>query len=179
VLRTSTSNAFSDGRLSSEYRKDRFLAVASHFSLPLEQEQPFLTQLLQFYETTLKQSLELKSGTLDLLKTIKHLGKKVVVITEDPQDAQEWTIENLGISSRVDFIATTNHFKVTKTDRLFPRVLEPLGIDPPEIAYVGDNEKRDMKPAMAEGILSFHLAENRNCDLNASPPRINTLNKLG
>jgi putative hydrolase of the HAD superfamily len=114
-----------------------------------------------------------------LLKTIKHLSKKVVVITEDPQDAQEWTIENLGISSRVDFNATMNHLKVTKTDRLFPRVLETLGIDPPEIAYVGDNEQRDMKPAMAEGISSFHLAENRNCNLKASPPRINTLNKLG
>ncbi|KAI0479871.1 HAD-superfamily hydrolase, subfamily IA, variant 1 [Xylaria cf. heliscus] len=178
ILRTSTSNAFSDGKSSSEYRTERFLAVASHFSLPLEHDDPFLGQLLYLYETSLKDSLELKSGALNLLRTIKRLGKKVVVITEGPQDAQEWTIENLGISPYIDFLATTNHFKISKIDGLFPKVLDTLGIAPSEIAYVGDNEHRDMKPAIAEGILSFHLAENLDCNLEVHPPRINTLNEL-
>ncbi|KAI0448413.1 Haloacid dehalogenase-like hydrolase [Xylaria acuta] len=137
VVRTSTSNAFADGRSSSEYRRGRFL-----------------------------------------LRTIKRLGKKIVVITEGPQDAQEWTVENLGISPYIDFLATTNHFKISKTDRLFTKVSEKLGITSSEIAYVGDNEHRDMKPAIAEGILSFHLDESLNCNLEVYPPRINTLNKL-
>ncbi|RWA11597.1 hypothetical protein EKO27_g3511 [Xylaria grammica] len=178
VLQTSTSNAFSDGKSSSEYRRDRFLAVTSHFSLPLEHGDPFLTQLLNLYETTLKQSLELKSGALNLLRAIKHLGKKVVIITEGPQDAQEWTAENLGISPYVDFLATTNHFKVSKTDGLFAKVLGTLGITPSEIAYVGDNEHRDIIPAVAAGVFSFYFAEGLNCNLERYPPRINTLNKL-
>ncbi|KAI1735413.1 HAD-superfamily hydrolase, subfamily IA, variant 1 [Xylaria scruposa] len=178
VLRTSTSNAFTDGKSSSDYRRERFLAVASGFSLPLEHDTPFLSHLLHLYETSLEESLELKSGALNLLKTIKRLDKKIVVVTEGPQDAQEWTVQKLGISPYIDFLATTNHFKVSKTDGLFSRVLETLGITASEIAYVGDNEYRDMKPAIAEGILSFHLAEGLQCNLDLYPPRINTLNEL-
>ncbi|KAI1820304.1 Haloacid dehalogenase-like hydrolase [Xylaria intraflava] len=179
VLRTSTSNAFVDSKPSSEYRSERFIAVARHFSSPLEHDQPFLDQLLHLYKTSLQQSLELKSGALELLQTVKRLGKKVVIITEGPQDAQEWTVENLGLSPYVDYLATTNHFKVSKTDGLFATVLATLGISPSEIAYVGDNELRDMRPAIAEGIFCFHLAEDMNCNLEVYPPRINTLDKLG
>ncbi|KAI0544653.1 HAD-superfamily hydrolase, subfamily IA, variant 1 [Xylaria curta] len=178
VLRTSTSNAFTDGKSSSEYRTERFLAVASHFSLPLEHDTPFLSHLLHLYETSLEESLELKSGALNLLRTIKRLDKKIVVITEGPQDAQEWTVQKLGISSYIDYLATTNHFKVSKTDGLFSRVLETLEITSSEIAYVGDNEYRDMKPATAEGISSFHLAESLDCNLDLDPPRLNSLNEL-
>ncbi|RYC65471.1 hypothetical protein CHU98_g747 [Xylaria longipes] len=142
ILRTSTSNASADGKSSSEYRRERFRTVASYFSLPLEHGDPFLNQLLHLYETSLKKSLTLKSGALNLLRTIKRLGKRIVIITEGPQDAQEWTVENLGISPYIDFLATTNHFKISKTDGLFTKVLETLGITPSEIVYVGDNEHR-------------------------------------
>jgi putative hydrolase of the HAD superfamily len=50
-----------------------------------------------------------------------------------------------------------NHFWVTKTSGLFPKVLEQLGISPRDIVYVGNSEQRDMKPAIAEGIFSIHL----------------------
>lgn len=53
ILRASTSNAFSDGRSSHEYRRERFLAVASHFSVYLEHNEAFLTGLLALYQTTL------------------------------------------------------------------------------------------------------------------------------
>ncbi|KAI0206030.1 HAD-superfamily hydrolase, subfamily IA, variant 1 [Astrocystis sublimbata] len=178
VLRASTSNAFADGRSSVDYRRERFLAVASHFALPLERDHDFLAQLLRCYESSLQESLKLKSGALSLLRTIKHLGKKVVVITEGPQDAQEWTIANLGMTPFVDFLATTSHFKVSKIDGLYAKVLETLGIGPSEVAYVGDSEDRDMKPAMAQDILCFHLVESLNCNLEVYPPRINSLNAL-
>lgn len=178
ILRKSTSNAFADGKSSSKYRRERFLAVTGRFSLPLEYDDPFLSELLYIYETSLKESLELKAGALSLLRIVKRLGKKIVIITEGPQDAQEWTVENLGISPYIDFLATTNHFKISKIDGLFTKVLESLGISPLEMAYVGDNEFRDMKPAMAEGILSFHLTESLNSNLEVHPLRINTLQKL-
>jgi len=46
------------------------------------------------------------------------------------------------------------------------------------MAYIGDDEKRDMKPAMAEGIFAIHLAETKHISLNTFPPKINTLRKL-
>jgi putative hydrolase of the HAD superfamily len=106
------------------------------------------------------------------------MGKKIIVMTEGPQDAQERTVQNLGLSAYIDFLATTNQFRVTKTNGLFPTVLGHLGISPGDMAYVGDNEQRDMEPAMAEGIFSIHLAEAKHVSLGASPPRINTLRKL-
>ncbi|KAL8282645.1 hypothetical protein RB597_010059 [Gaeumannomyces tritici] len=176
ILRKGTANAFSDGKTSFDYRKERFSSLLEHFSLPHDTE--FMDGLLTSYEATLVASLELKCGALSLLSTIKNLGKKIVVITEGPQDAQERTVEALGIAGYVDFLATTNRFGVSKVDGLFGKVLQHLGVGSGDIAYIGDSDERDMKPAMVDGIFSVHLAEAKNVSLISSPPRINTLKTL-
>jgi putative hydrolase of the HAD superfamily len=176
VLKEKTANAFSDGKTSFDYRRERFASVLAHFSLP--QDDQFMAELLRSYEATLMASLELKCGALGLLLAVKNMGKKVVIVTEGPQDAQERTVQELGIGGYIDFLATTSHFRVTKTSGLFPKVLEYLGISPGDMAYIGDNEQRDMKPAMAEGIFSIHLAETKHVSLNTLTPQINTLRKL-
>ncbi len=58
VLKAKTANAFSDGRTSFDYRRERFASVLTHFSLP--QDELFMTELLGSYESTLMTSLELK-----------------------------------------------------------------------------------------------------------------------
>lgn len=176
VLRVKTANAFSDGKTSFDYRKERFGFILEHFSLPYNTQ--FMTTLLESYEGALMASLELKCGALGLLSTIKNMGKKIVVITEGPQDAQERTVAALGIGGYIDFLATTNYFRVAKTEGLFAKVLQNLGISSGHIAYIGDNAQRDMKPAMAEGIFSIHLAEAKHVSLSSFPPQINTLRKL-
>lgn len=69
----------------------------------------------------------------------------------------------------IEFLATTEYFGVAKTAGLFPRVLDHLGIPPGDIAYVGDNEQRDIKPALAEGIFSVHFAEIKHVSLKYRP----------
>ena len=170
VLKVMTVNAFSDGKTSFDYRRERFTLVLAHFSLP--QDDQFMADLLRSYEVTLMASLELKCGALGLLSAVRNMGKKIVIMTEGPQDAQERTVQGLSIGEYIDFLATTNHFRVTKTSGLFPRVLEYLGVSPGDMAYVGDNEQRDMKPAIAEGIFSIHLAETKHVFLNTFPPQI-------
>ncbi|CAD6592125.1 MAG: hypothetical protein ASARMPRED_006038 [Alectoria sarmentosa] len=176
VLKAKTANAFSDGKTSFDYRRERFASILTHFSMP--QDELFMTELLDSYESTLMASLELKCGALDLLFMVKDMGKKIVVITEGPQDAQERTIQGLGVGRYIDFLATTNYFGEVKTGGLFLKVLEHLSVSPSDMAYIGDNEERDMKPAMAEGIFSIHLAEMKHVSLNTMPPQINTLSKL-
>ncbi|KAI0381426.1 HAD-like domain-containing protein [Hypomontagnella monticulosa] len=176
VLKEKTANAFSDGKTSFDYRRERFTSALTRLSLPVDQQ--FMNELLESYETVLMASLELKCGALDLLSTLKKMDKKIVVITEGPQDAQERTVKGLGIGGYIDFLATTNHFLVSKTSGIFPKVMEHLGISSGDIAYIGDSEPRDMEPAMAEGIFSIHIAEKEDISLNTSPPRINTLKKL-
>lgn len=176
VLKMKTANAFSDGKTSFDYRRERFASVLTHFSLP--QDDQFIFELLELYEANLMASLELKCGAIDLLSLIKDMGKKIVVITEGPQDAQERAVRSLGIDGFIDCLATTAHFGMAKTDGLFPRVLEHLCITPGDLVYIGDNEERDMKPALAVGIFSIHLAEMKHVSFNTIPPKINTLRKL-
>lgn len=176
ILKVKTANAFADGKTSLDYRRERFASVLSHFSLP--QDDQFLSEILELYEATLSASLELKCGALELLSLIKEIGKKIVIITEGPQDAQERAVRGLGIDGFIDFLATTNQFGVAKTDGFFRRVLEHLHITPGDMVYIGDSEERDMKPALAEGIFSIHLAETKHVSFNTIPPKINTLRKL-
>lgn len=176
ILRRKTASAFSDGKTSHEYRRERFSLLLGKFFLPLDEL--FLRQLLEVYETTLVAMLALKAGVLGTLSVLRKLGKKIVIITEGPQDAQERTIEALGISDSVDFLATTNHFQVSKVDGLFSKVLEHLGISAGEMAYVGDSEERDIQPAVAAGILSIHLCEESEARLSLTQPRIGFLTEL-
>ncbi|KAI6783008.1 uncharacterized protein J7T54_002170 [Emericellopsis cladophorae] len=176
ILQTSTANAFSDGKTSFHYRTERFRLLLDKFFLPHDAE--LMNQLLESYEATLVANLELKCGAQGLLSTIKSMGKKIMVITEGPQDAQERAVDALGIRSYIDFLATTNRFGASKRDGLFSRVLEHLGISSGDMAYIGDSEQRDMQPAMAEGIISIHLAEGKSVSLDSCPPRVNTLREL-
>ncbi|KAK7216539.1 hypothetical protein V2G26_004542 [Clonostachys chloroleuca] len=177
VLKEKTANAFSDGKTSFDYRRERFTAVLSRLSLPSDDE-TFLTHLLQVYETTLTRSFELKAGALQMFETLKRLGKKIVVITEGPQDAQERTVEALGLAKHIDFLATTNRFRASKTDGMFGKVLEHLDISPGDIVFVGDNEERDVRMATAAGIFSIYYAEGLDASLTVDEPRINSLRKL-
>ncbi|KAF8850872.1 Haloacid dehalogenase-like hydrolase [Acephala macrosclerotiorum] len=164
ALKEKTANALSDGKTSCDYRRERFTSVLARFSLP--QDDQFMAELLESYEATLMASLELNCGALGLLSAVRKMGKKI------------GTVQALGIGGHIDFLVTTNHFRVTKTSGLFSKVLEHLGVSPGDMAYVGDNEQRDTKPAMAEGIFSIHLAETKHVSLNTFPPQINTLRKL-
>jgi Haloacid dehalogenase-like hydrolase len=96
VLAQKTSNAFADGKSSHEYRKERFSTVLTFFSLPSSND--LLEELLHKYELTFTSSLELKCGAPSLLTFLKPLGKSIAVITEGPQDAQERTLQTLGLT---------------------------------------------------------------------------------
>jgi putative hydrolase of the HAD superfamily len=158
ILREKTSHAFADGRSSHDYREERFVALLE--SVEIAPDNEFIQGLLVTYERSLADSLNLKDGALGLLYRLRSLGKRIVVITEGPQDAQEWTIAKLGIAPYVDYLATTNQFKSTKTTGLFSQVLKQLGVAPDEIVYIGDNLDRDIVPAVDEGILCIYLADN-------------------
>uniref|UniRef100_A0A8H7NM73 Uncharacterized protein n=1 Tax=Bionectria ochroleuca TaxID=29856 RepID=A0A8H7NM73_BIOOC len=177
VLKEKTASAFSDGKTSFDYRRERFTAVLLRLSLQSDDE-TFLTNLLQVYETTLTRSFELKAGAIQLFETLKRLGKKIVVITEGPQDAQERTVEALGLARHIDFLATTNRFRASKTDGMFGKVLEHLDISPGDMVFVGDNEERDVRMATAAGIFSIYYAEALDVSLTVDGPRIKSLREL-
>lgn len=113
-----------------------------------------------------------------MLGNLRKLGKKVVVITEGPQDAQEWTLEMLGIIEKVDLLATTNRFRTSNVHGLLGKVLEYLQIAATDLVYIGDSWVRDMEPAKREGIYAVHYAEADRSSFDRYPIKINSLKKL-
>ncbi|KAK0385106.1 hypothetical protein NLU13_7584 [Sarocladium strictum] len=176
ILKRRTAHAFCDGRTSFDYRKERFSLLLEQFGLSYSERN--MTQLLEAYESILTSQLHTKPGAKELLATVKRLGKNIIVITEGPQDAQQRTIEALGIQDFIDVLVTTNQFQVAKTDGLFLQVLKQLQISCNDMAYVGDSEERDMVPALASGIFAIHLAEGGDSSFDSTPVRISTLSVL-
>jgi len=176
VLARGTWNSFTDGRTSLQYRKERFANLLEMFYIVPTSE--FLDILAARYKTALEQSLEIKPGAAGLLKYLKEKGKKVVVITEGPEDAQKWTLEKLGLIEHVDYLATSNRLGVSKAAGLFPRVLDELQIKGEDLVFVGDSYPRDVVPALAEGIRAVYYAENGGISFKSEPLRITSLETL-
>lgn len=95
MLAEKTATAFTDGRTSREYRNERFEAL--NWKLQVSCDNGYLSLLVDIYEATLKNSLRMKCGASSLLASLKKLDKKIVVISEDPEDAQIWTLQRFGI----------------------------------------------------------------------------------
>lgn len=137
-----------------------------------------LDQLAAAYKRFLELSLEVKPGAVSLLRYLKHVGKKIAIVTEGPEDAQKWTLEKLGIADSVDVLITTNRFGRSKVDGLFGLALKFFKIDAQDLVYVGDSLERDIYPARAEGILSIYFNETENVVLDMMDFRVNSMQKL-
>jgi putative hydrolase of the HAD superfamily len=150
VLKASTQAAFVDGKTSHQYREARFRMLLERHGVQLHEQN--ITTFLECYESTFTANLELKPHALPLVHLLRSQGKKIAVITEGPQDAQERTLAALGLMSLIDYLATTNKLGVAKIDGMFPYVLQTLRVSAGELIMVGDSWERDMIPAMEAGI---------------------------
>ncbi|KAE8333166.1 HAD-like domain-containing protein [Aspergillus sergii] len=177
ILVSTTAGAFADGRTSTEYRRERFSLLLRAHGLEVKTEG--LDRFLDVYKSSLREALTLKPGALHLLQCIKRRGKKVIVVTEGPQDAQLWTVEELGLRPYIDVLVTTNEIGKSKVEGLFPAVLERYGIFASDLVYVGDNEKRDVVPAREAGILAVLYDEMGGCRFDDyAALRIDSLGRL-
>lgn len=157
VLKSCTQAAFVDGKTSHEYREDRFRLLIDEYGVKLSKSD--MEELLHCYEGTLTANLQLKAHALTLLQSIVSHNKKIAIITEGPQDAQERTIDTLELNLFVTHLATTNKHGVAKTEGLFPRVLSALSLEAEEVVMIGDSLERDIVPATDVGINSVWLDE--------------------
>lgn len=176
ILSQKTSNAFADGKSSDIYRKERFSALMKAHSIGFTDTT--LDQLAAAYKSSLESSLEIKPGAVSLLRRLKHIGKKVAIVTEGPEDAQKWTLEKLGIASYVDVLITSNRFGKTKVDGLFGLALKHLEINAQDVVYIGDSLEKDIYPARAEGILTIAFNETLSVVLDVTDLRVDSLRKL-
>lgn len=174
ILSVKTANAFTGGKTSDEYRKERFATVLETFHIETTPE--YLDELAAEYRSSLEQGLQLKPGASSLLSYLASIDKKILIISEGPQDAQEWTFAELQIQHH--FLATTDFFEVSKVDGLFKKVLGRLEIDPSDLVFIGDNRERDVEPALKCGILAIRYSEQENTYRSSEHPRVQSLSEL-
>lgn len=176
ILAQKTASAFTDGRTSDDYRKERFGALLDKHGIDADEN--VLSSLAALYKKALANALETKAGALTLLPYLRSIGKKVIIVTEGPQDAQEWTIDKLGLSEHLDELVTTNKFGKSKTDGLFESVLRFLGIEGKDMVYIGDNYARDIVPAQGQGITTVYFSEAEDEVLSRQGTRVDSLLKI-
>ena len=128
ILRAAQSSHFSQPKTSREYRAERFGALLSRFECD---PGPQMDRLLDIYDATLREALELKPGARQALIAAKRANLSVMVVSEGPHDAQSATIERLDIASYIDLLVT----------------------------YVGDSLARDIVPTSALGIANVYVGE--------------------
>jgi putative hydrolase of the HAD superfamily len=156
VLETAQRGRFSQAKTSREYRAERFEALLRAFE---RDPGPHLEQLLDTYDAALGEALELKPGAREVLAAAKRTDLSVLVISEGPHDAQETTIERLGIASSVDLLVTSSGEGRSKSNGLFAKALARAGCQGHELLYVGDSLDRDIVPTSALGIANAYVGD--------------------
>lgn len=166
ILKRSTANAFADGRSSDEYRKERFAALLSASGLGGGGgggDEGVLDELARVYKEALRGALTLKPGAKECLEAVKARdGRRAIVVTEGPRDAQEWTVRELGLEGCVERVVTTGEVRRGKVEEGFWReVLGRVGegVRPQEVVMVGDSWDRDVEPARVAGCVVVWFCE--------------------
>ena len=99
---------------------------------------------------------DLYDDAVPCLRALKSGGYLVGVSGNQPPDVSERLVSSLGLS--LDVVASSAAWGVEKPDpAFFERVASSAGLDPGEIAYVGDRVDNDVLPAKAAGMVAVFL----------------------
>lgn len=95
---------------------------------------------------------ELYPDALPCIAALRSRDLRVGAVGNTPEAVEEF------LRPHVDFVGSSARWGVEKPDQaFFRRVVEEAGIDPTEIAYVGDRVDNDVEPALAAGMVAVHL----------------------
>ena len=166
ILQQGQSGNFAEDRPSREYRTERFGKLLDEYSILSPRH---LEDILAVYDNALCKNLTLTTGAKEALVAAKKKGFGIFILSEGPYDAQETTIQRLGIEQYVDVLMTSSREKLSKSDGLFTRALTRIGAHASETVYVGDSLERDIVPARSIGITAIHLSSVARHDVVSIP----------
>lgn len=114
---------------------------------------------------------DLYPDAVPAIRALREAGYRVGVAGNQPLETEQ-VIRDLGVP--LDLVATSAGLGVAKPDpAFFTRVAEALGLDPSEIAYVGDRIDNDVRPAAAAGMRAIFVRRGPWAvlqELEAGPP---------
>ena len=173
ILKEAQKGGFAEGRSSRECREERFGELFDRFSIVPYRH---LDWVLDIFDQTLARNLELKEGAAETLRKLKLSGWPVMVVSEGPHDAQETTLQRLGIAPFVDVLITSSKEGMTKQNGLFQRVLDRTACSGGELVFIGDSVESDIVPAAALGINAVYVGT--EAVLPPGIPKISSLLEL-
>ena len=126
-------------------------------------------ELLRSYSDARRDSVDLLELHDDAVATIRGLrarGLKIGILTNGPSELQRRKLRRIGIESEVDAVAVSEEIDAWKPDpEAYKRAVALLGLEPGEVAMVGDHVENDVAGALAAGLAAAVWVERGPGDL--------------
>ena len=116
---------------------------------------------------------ELYPDALPCISALRSRELRVGAVGNTPEVVEEF------LRTYVDFVGSSARWGVEKpAQHFFQRVVEEAGVDPNEIAYVGDRVDNDVNPALAAGMVAVHVRRGPWGYLHDPPTRAISIRSL-
>ena len=111
---------------------------------------------------------DLYPDALECLRRVRELGLRVGIAGNQTETLERWARE---AALPADVIASSASMGVRKPDPgFFAKLVELMGCEPHEVAYVGDRVDNDVLPAAAAGLVAIHVRRGPWGRLQRTPP---------
>jgi FMN phosphatase YigB (HAD superfamily) len=111
---------------------------------------------------------DLYPDALDCLHRVQELGFRVGIVGNQTETLEKWARES-ALPAHV--ISSSASLGVRKPDlAFFERVVDLMGCDADQAAYVGDRVDNDIIPAAAAGLVAIHIRRGPWGRLQRTPP---------
>jgi putative hydrolase of the HAD superfamily len=109
--------------------------------------------------------IELFEDALDTVRRLRAHGIKIGILTNGPSELQRRKLRRIGIEGEVDAVAVSEEIGVSKPDpEAYAKAVAMLGLEPNEVAMVGDHVVNDVAGALGAGLAAAVWVERRPGD---------------
>jgi len=110
--------------------------------------------------------IELYDDAVETIRALKAAGLRIGILTNGPSELQRRKLRLIGIEEEVDAVAVSEEIGATKPDpEAYRRAVAMLGLEPGEVAMVGDDIENDVAGALAAGLAAAVWVERRPGEL--------------
>jgi 2-haloalkanoic acid dehalogenase type II len=110
--------------------------------------------------------IELFGDAVETIRGLRARGLKIGILTNGPSELQRRKLRRIGIESEVDAVAVSEEIGASKPDpHAYERAVAMLGLQPAEVAMVGDHVVNDVAGALAAGLAAAVWVERRPGEL--------------
>jgi HAD superfamily hydrolase (TIGR01549 family) len=123
--------------------------------VPAEVSESLGAELLLEYRHGLKEVINSNPRTKEVSQTLKQLknrGKRLGTFSNDKISGLDMVLEFMDIKKYFEYIETSEKIGIEKPDiRVFSHIQDYFKLPPEQIAYIGDDPRRDIDPAKKLG----------------------------